>query len=152
MSKGTSYYTHSSDGSSCIQVTDKQQKTFAEMSQEEINAMTPEEFAAVPPDQKRSCYDCGWIVTALSHWCGNEEASRARGTKFPGCIKCTYWKPAEKSLEERTDDYINDRLRLLNGRGDGNTYVCKDGKIVIEQKPLLSDSPDFWQRMRNLFK
>jgi hypothetical protein len=45
------------------------------------------------PFEKRSCYDCDHIVGYVSWWCGSEEATKARGTKIPGCIHCPYWKP-----------------------------------------------------------
>lgn len=74
-------------------------KKFSEMSQGEINNMNQEEFESVSPFEKKSCYDCGHIKSALSLWCGSEEARKARGTSIPGCIKCPYWKPDWKYID-----------------------------------------------------
>lgn len=63
------------------------------MSQSEIDAMSDKEFRAVSPFEKKSCYDCKHVKCALSWWCSNEDAIKARGTRIPGCIKCTYWEP-----------------------------------------------------------
>lgn len=67
-------------------------KPFNEMSQQEIDALSKEEFLSIDPEIRRSCYDCGWIKPVVSLWCGNEEAINYRGTSIPGCIKCIYWK------------------------------------------------------------
>lgn len=45
------------------------------------------------PEVLRSCYNCGWIIEAMSLWCGNKKAQKARGTSIPGCVHCPYWKP-----------------------------------------------------------
>lgn len=76
-------------------------KKFSEMNQSEINALTKEEFKAVSPFEKKSCYDCGHLKSALSLWCTNEEAKKARGTTLPGCIKCTFWKPDWKVIDDK---------------------------------------------------
>jgi len=67
-------------------------KKFNEMTQNEINTMSEEDFKVIPPDERRSCYDCGHLKSALSWWCTNKEAQKVRGTSLPGCIKCTFWK------------------------------------------------------------
>lgn len=67
-------------------------KKFSEMSQEEIRAMSDEEFKAVSPFEKRSCYDCRFCKSVLSNWCTNKNAIKARGTRIPGVIKCPYWE------------------------------------------------------------
>lgn len=46
-----------------------------------------------PPHIRRSCYDCNHLHSAVSWWCGNAKAIRARGTAIPGCIHCPYWEP-----------------------------------------------------------
>ena len=69
-------------------------KKIADMSQDDINALSIEDFDAIPPEEKRSCYDCGHLVSALSWWCGSDDAINYRGTSLPGCIKCTYWIPS----------------------------------------------------------
>lgn len=54
--------------------------------------MSDEEFQSVPPEIKRSCYDCAFCKPALSWWCTNKEAIKLRGTSIPGIIKCPYWE------------------------------------------------------------
>lgn len=66
-------------------------KNFNEMSQKEINNLTDDEWMAIPPEEKRSCYDCGHLYSALSLWCGSDDAIAARGTRIPGIIKCKWW-------------------------------------------------------------
>jgi hypothetical protein len=38
---------------------------------------------------------------AMSWWCTSKEAKKARGTSLPGCIKCTFWKPDWKVIDEK---------------------------------------------------
>jgi hypothetical protein len=73
-------------------------KKFSEMTSAEIQAMSDEEFKAVSPFEKRSCYHCGHLKSALSWWCTCKEAKEARGTSLPGIIKCTYWIPDWKVI------------------------------------------------------
>ena len=61
-------------------------KKLSDMNQSEINALSDEEFKAISPFEKRSCYDCKYLKSALSWWCTNEDAKKARGTSIPGCI------------------------------------------------------------------
>lgn len=63
--------------------------------------MSDEEFKAVSPFDKKSCYDCKYLKRALSHWCRNPEAIAARGTSIPGCIKCPYWEPNWRYIEDK---------------------------------------------------
>lgn len=67
-------------------------KSFSEMTQVEIEALSKNEFDSIPLDEKRNCYDCDFRETYASHWCVNKEASLARGTHYAGIIKCPYWK------------------------------------------------------------
>jgi hypothetical protein len=76
-------------------------KPFSEMSQSEIDAMTKEDFKAVSPFEKKSCYDCGDLKQALSYWCKNKDAIKLRGTSIPGCIKCPYWTPDWKYIDDK---------------------------------------------------
>ncbi len=55
------------------------------------------------PDVLRSCYNCASLTAALRWWCGNDEASKARGTKIPGCIHCPFWSPNKEA--QKTMDY-----------------------------------------------
>jgi len=53
------------------------------------------------PFEKKSCYDCGWLYSALSWWCGNRKAIKDRGTSIPGCIHCPHWKPDWKMIDKK---------------------------------------------------
>lgn len=68
-------------------------QAFSEMNQNEIMSLSEDEFKAIPPDEKRSCYDCRFRETYLSHWCVNKDAISRRGTRYAGIIKCPYWEP-----------------------------------------------------------
>lgn len=59
------------------------------------------------PFDKRSCYDCGHIRSAMNLWCGNAQANKVRGTSIPGCIHCPYWAPDWSMIpkEYRTAEY-----------------------------------------------
>jgi len=76
-------------------------KKFSEMTSSEIQAMSDEEFKAVSPFEKHSCFDCGHLKSALSWWCTCKEAKEARGTSLPGVIKCTYWIPDWKVISDK---------------------------------------------------
>lgn len=41
----------------------------------------------------RKCAFCGWLHSALSWWCSNEEIIKMRGTRLPGIRHCPGWKP-----------------------------------------------------------
>ena len=58
-----------------------------------FNEMTDQEFKDLNPFIKQSCGHCGHLLAAVTLWCGNEEAAKARGTRFPGICNCPYWKP-----------------------------------------------------------
>ena len=68
------------------------------------------------PFTRKSCYDCGNIISALSLWCGCKEAREARGTILPGVILCTFWKPDLS--------YIDDKYKT-----DENGYIPKISRI-----------------------
>jgi len=53
------------------------------------------------PFEKRSCYDCSFIVGYVSLWCSNEQAVKDRGTAIPGCIHCPYWQPDWAYVKEK---------------------------------------------------
>jgi hypothetical protein len=67
-------------------------RPFGELSAAERKAMPKEEWDAVPPEEKRSCHDCRYLTAAVSWWCGNQEAVKARGTSIPGVCLCPYWE------------------------------------------------------------
>lgn len=67
----------------------------------------------MPPEEKRSCYACKYMKSALSWWCGNDEAIKARGTSIPGCIKCSYWELKKKKVKkESIIDSIIKKFRI----------------------------------------
>ena len=82
---------------------------FSETTQADRNAMTPEEWSTVPPEEKRSCYDCAYLQSHITWWCKNKEAIKARGTSIPGVCLCPYWSkvttttftlPVRRTLQE----------------------------------------------------
>lgn len=66
-------------------------KKFSELSNQEIYSLTEKEWNSIPPEEKRSCSDCKFMDSAVSWWCMNKKAIKARGTSIPGCIKCPFW-------------------------------------------------------------
>jgi hypothetical protein len=72
-------------------------KPFTEMSQSEIEAMNQEDYLAVLPSDRKACFDCKHLYSAVNPWCGSDEAIEFRGTAIPGVIKCTYWEPDRKA-------------------------------------------------------
>lgn len=64
--------------------------------------MTDEEFEALTPFERQSCYDCKFCQAPgrISWWCMNEDARRYRGTSIPGVIKCHFWQPDWDWIED----------------------------------------------------
>lgn len=54
--------------------------------------------SGVPDSEKRSCSDCRHMQAAVSWWCQNENAIKARMTKIPGVHGCPYWEPAKPAV------------------------------------------------------
>jgi hypothetical protein len=94
-------------------------KRFEKLTAAEIQAMSDEDFKDVSPFEKRSCYDCAHLTSALSWWCGNDEAIKFRGTRIPGGIKCLYWEPDWSMIDTKyktiENGYLstNDHLKLM---------------------------------------
>lgn len=42
---------------------------------------------------KRACEDCAFLAGAVSLWCTNGDAVRARRTNIPGTFGCQFWQP-----------------------------------------------------------
>ena len=76
-------------------------KKFSEMTQAEINAMSDEDFKAVSPFEKRSCFNCSSLTSYVSLWCLNDKAYEFRGTRIPGGIKCLFWTPDWKEIDDK---------------------------------------------------
>lgn len=89
-------------------------KKFADLTSNEIKAMSKEEFAAVSPFEKRSCYDCIHLESTLHWWCSNKEAIKVRGTSIPGCIKCSFWKPEWRMIDKQFKTQENGYISLIN--------------------------------------
>lgn len=49
-----------------------------------------------PDTDKRSCWDCKYLYSAVSWWCGIEQAIVAHNSRLPGYRNCTFWSPAPK--------------------------------------------------------
>ena len=49
----------------------------------------------------KNCGFCGWLKAAVSWWCKNEDAHKARGTSIPGICHCPYWKPDKRYILKR---------------------------------------------------
>lgn len=81
---------------------EEQIKKFSDLTQDEIDSMTDEEYNTVPPEEKRSCHDCAHLKPAIRYWCSNKEAIELRGTSIPGCIRCPSWE-----LMKPVNDIIN---------------------------------------------
>ena len=48
----------------------------------------------------KNCAFCGWMKSAVSWWCSNESAIKARKTRIPGVCHCPYWKPDKNYILE----------------------------------------------------
>ena len=71
-----------------------------------------------PDVERRGCKDCRFLQGAVTLWCMNAEACKARGTATPGAIECDEWqpmlKPEEISFLDRIfGDYI--KVDLTDG-------------------------------------
>lgn len=111
------------------------EKKFSELSPSEIQALSKEEFKNISPFEKKSCYDCTYCKPAVTLWCRNEEAVKARGTAIPGVIKCPFWEPDWK--------YIKDKYKT-----EENGYKIKPKEIIIMENTnnLKPKKESFWQR------
>lgn len=105
-----------------------------EITAKEMQKMNDADFNAVSPFQKQSCADCGHLKQALSLWCGNEEAIKARGTRIPGVIKCHFWKPDWSQIPKkyRTKEYGYIERKLLN-----TPIIKKNGLINRLSKQFI---------------
>jgi len=48
----------------------------------------------------RHCAYCGWLKSALSWWCTNTAAIKARGTSIPPVCHCPFWKPDKNYIKK----------------------------------------------------
>jgi hypothetical protein len=63
--------------------------------------MSEENPSEENPYERKCCFDCGHLYSAVSWWCGSEEATEYRGTKIPGCSKCPFWKPDLEMIDKK---------------------------------------------------
>ena len=76
------------------------------------NTLTPAQFAFVRKVyEERGCAYCRWLLSAVSLWCGSDEAISVRHTAIPGVIHCPYWLPDKcyiraelKGLENKAEN------------------------------------------------
>lgn len=82
------------------------------------------------PEERRSCYDCLFLKSALSWWCTNKDACKARGTSFPGVIHCPYW---ERDLKfNPTEEYKQNKMdKKYNIAKAINILVCMGIVVAI---------------------
>lgn len=82
-----------------------------------FSEMTDEEFKNLNPFIKKSCGHCGWLVAAITLWCSNKEAVKARRTNFPGICNCPYWKPGmglEKIYKTKKEKQTNhEKIKII---------------------------------------
>ncbi len=71
-------------------------------------ALTPEQVAAVRAIyEDRGCGYCAKLLSAVSLWCGCDEAIAARHTAIPGIIHCPYWVPDKCYIRAELKDLEN---------------------------------------------
>ena len=63
--------------------------------------MTYEEFKNFNPFLKKNCADCIHLKGAISLWCTNKNASKARGTSIPGVSNCPFWQVDWNQVEQK---------------------------------------------------
>lgn len=73
------------------------------------SALTPEQVAMVRKIyEERGCAYCAKLRSAVSWWCGSEEAIAARHTAIPGVVHCLFWHPDKL--------YIRKQLKAENDK------------------------------------
>lgn len=48
----------------------------------------------------KKCAHCGWLSSAVSKWCKNEEIIKMSGTSLHSICHCPGWKPDKKYIKE----------------------------------------------------
>lgn len=77
------------------------------------STLTPAQVAFVRKVyEDRGCAYCGWLLSAVSLWCGNDEAISARHTAIPGIVHCPYWVPDKR--------FIGAKLKCLEDKVEEN--------------------------------
>ena len=102
----------------------------------EKDKLSSDALKSISPFEKKSCYDCIFIKSALNLYCSNKDAIRDRGTSIPGCIKCPHWKPDWTYIpnDYKTEEYgyIDTKTKIKN-----MVNSVKDG-IIIFFKGMIS--------------
>ena len=65
------------------------------------NEMTSEEFKTLNPFVKKNCSNCIHLKGAISLWCTNENAKKARATSIPGVSNCPFWEVYWNQVDEK---------------------------------------------------
>ena len=87
-------------------------KPFAETTLAEREKMTSEEILAYPPEERRACGNCGFLIAYTNWWCSSKEAVEVRGTSIPGVCLCEFWKPDGKCIRAKKRKKRNERIKL----------------------------------------
>jgi hypothetical protein len=86
---------------------------------------------ALPANEAdRGCADCAYLRGAVSWWCTNRAAVKARGTAIPGAYGCQHWKPAPP---EGLTDAWNPDVIVVRSEADrkAHRYVLVGVAIVM---------------------
>lgn len=106
-------------------------KAFKEMTSVEIKSMSDEEFNAVSPFEKHSCYNCGDLHSYISWWCSNTKAIKIRGTRIPGIIKCPCWTPDWSVIDKKYKTHENGYVTIMEN------LIEKKNKFIQKLKSLF---------------
>lgn len=66
--------------------------------------------------ENRACAYCGKLRSAVSWWCGSEEAIAARHTAIPGVIHCPYWLPDKCYIRAELRDMVDNNKKSSNDK------------------------------------
>lgn len=111
-------------------------KPFSKMTPKEVEQMSDEDWRNLSPFEKKHCYDCAFLKSALSHYCSNDEAKKMRGTSLPAICQYPFWKP--------NWNYIDKKYKTQE-----NGHVPPVQKIVNEVK---EKAPSWRKRFLKIFK
>jgi len=92
-----------------------------------------EKWDSENPFERRSCYDCVFLKSALSWWCTNEKAIKERGTSIPGCIHCPHWGPNYQYIHDKWNPNITHRINRIGER----SIISQKGILVLVAMLLI---------------
>lgn len=78
-----------------------------------------------PDAAAKCCTDCRFMQAALTWWCVNDQARKARGTCLPGICGCPFWQPAHHytwrdSIKSFLSFGLSSPLKIRCGTPEGN--------------------------------